>query len=305
MIRYVARRFYHSIFMILGITVTIFVITNVLGDPAILLMDPEAPREHYEQLRHNLGLDRPLYIQYFIFIKGAIAGDFGKSFLFREQAMTLVLEHMPATIELAIASILFAVVAAIPLGVVSAVKPYSVIDRVCRLIAFVGQAAPGYWLGILAILVFGAELRWLPISGRGGISHLIMPATTLGMYTLAAIMRLTRSAMLDVLDQEYIRTARIKGLRESTVILKHAFKNALIPVLTIVSLFLGRLLGGAVVTETIFAWPGLGRLSVQAIHASDFPLVQASVFLMSIGYISINLIVDLLYCAVDPRIKYE
>ena len=305
MIKYILRRLYHSVFMILGITVIIFVITNVVGDPAVLLLDPEAPQEQYQNLRHELGLDRPLYIQYLMFLKELTGGSFGRSFQFQEPAMALVWEHLPATIELTVASIAFAVAAAIPLGILSAVRPYSLLDRVSRFIALAGQAAPGYWLGIIAILFFGAKLRWLPISGRGGLDHLILPATTLGLYSLAAIMRLTRSAMLDVLDRDYIRTARIKGLGERAVILKHAFKNALIPVVTIVSLFLGRLLGGAVVTETIFAWPGLGRLSIQAIQSSDFPLVQASVFIMSIFFIGINLIVDIIYCWIDPRISYD
>ena len=189
MIKYILRRLVHSIFMILGITIIIFVITNVIGDPAVLLMDPEASKEHYEALRHEMGLDRPIYIQYLLFIKEVARGDFGQSFLFREPAMDLVWEHMPATIELTMASIVFAVVVSIPLGILSAVKPYSIIDRLCRLIALAGQAAPGYWLGIMAILFFGVRLRRLPISGRGDMTHLVLPATTLGLYSLAAIMR--------------------------------------------------------------------------------------------------------------------
>jgi len=291
--------------MILGITIIIFVITNVVGDPVALLMDPEAPKAQYEMLRHQLGLDRPFYTQYLLFLKNVIQGDFGRSFQFEESAMGLVWEHLPATVELAGAAVIFAIIAAIPVGIVSAVRPYSLIDRLGRLIALVGQAAPGYWLGIMAILFFGVKLRVLPISGRGGLDHLVIPAVTLGFYALAAIMRLTRSAMLDVLDRDYIRTARIKGLSENKVVLKHAFKNALIPVVTIVSLFMGRLLGGAVVTETIFAWPGLGRLSIQAIQASDFPLVQATVFVMSVFFIAINLLVDILYCWIDPRVTYS
>lgn len=291
--------------MMLGITIIIFVITNVVGDPVALLMDPEAPKAQYEMLRHQLGLDRPFYTQYLLFLKNVIQGDFGRSFQFEESAMGLVWEHLPATVELAGAAVIFAIITAIPVGIVSAVRPYSLIDRLGRLIALVGQAAPGYWLGIMAILFFGVKLRVLPISGRGGLDHLVIPAVTLGFYALAAIMRLTRSAMLDVLDRDYIRTARIKGLSENKVVLKHAFKNALIPVVTIVSLFMGRLLGGAVVTETIFAWPGLGRLSIQAIQASDFPLVQATVFVMSVFFIAINLLVDILYCWIDPRVTYS
>jgi peptide/nickel transport system permease protein len=291
--------------MILGITIIIFIITNVVGDPVALLMNPEATKEQYQVLRHQLGLDRPFHTQYLLFLKNVVMGDFGRSFQFEEPAMALVWEHLPATVELTVAAVIFAILASIPVGIMSAVKPYSLIDRMGRFIALTGQAAPGYWLGIMAILFFGVRLRLLPISGRGTLAHLILPAVTLGFYALAAIMRLTRSAMLDVMDRDYIRTARIKGLGEKKVVLKHAFKNALIPVVTIVSLFLGRLLGGAVVTETIFAWPGLGRLSIQAIQASDFPLVQAAVFVMSIFFIAINLLVDILYSWIDPRITYS
>lgn len=305
MLTYICRRLYHAIFMVLGITIIVFIITNVLGDPAILLLDSEATEEQHQMLRRSLGLDRPLYTQYFVFLKKLAKGDFGMSIQFQEPALKLVLQHVPATVELTLASLLFGVVIAIPVGVISAVRPYSLIDRVSRLIALIGQATPGYWLGIMAILFFGVKLRWLPISGRGDLSQLILPAVTLGLFSLAAFMRLTRSAMLDVMDKDYIRTARIKGLPERKVVLKHAFKNALIPVVTIVSVFMGRLLGGAVVTETIFAWPGLGRLSVQAIQSSDFPVVQAAVFVMAFLFITINLTVDILYCWIDPRIKYD
>ena len=305
MIKYIARRLYHSVFMILGITIIIFIITNVVGDPVALLMDPEAPKAEYEMLRHQLGLDQPIYMQYWAFLKNFVRGDFGRSFQFEEPAMQLVWQHLPATLELTLSAMFFAVLVAIPVGIISAVKPYSLLDRVGRFVALAGQAAPGFWLGIMAILFFSVEMKWLPASGRGGISHLILPAVTLGFYAMAAILRLTRSAMLDVMDKDYVRTARIKGLGEGKVIIKHAFKNALIPVITIVSLFLGRLLGGAVVTETIFAWPGLGRLAVQAIGSSDFPVVQAAVFMMSVMFIGINLVVDLLYGLIDPRISYN
>ena len=305
MVKYILTRLFHSIVMILGITLIIFIITNVVGDPTALLLDDEATVEQQQMLRHEIGLDRPLYIQYFVFLKNAVRSDFGESFQFQEPAFRLVMEHLPATVELSLAAILFAVVFAIPLGVISAVRPYTLLDRLVRLAALAGQAAPGFWLGIMAILFFGVKLHLLPISGRGGLANLILPAATLGFYALAAIMRLTRSAMLDVLDKDYIRTARIKGLGEGKVILKHGFRNALIPVVTIVSLFMGRLLGGAVVTETIFAWPGMGRLAVQAIQSSDFPVVQAAVLLMSLLFIAINLAVDILYTWIDPRITYN
>ncbi|KIX15537.1 ABC transporter permease [Dethiosulfatarculus sandiegensis] len=305
MVRYILNRLFQSVLMLLGITLVIFVITNVLGDPAALLVDDEFSKEEQLALRHEIGLDQPLMVQYFRFVEKAVQGDFGQSLQMQTPAFELVWEHLPATVELSLAAIFFAVLFAIPLGIASAVKPYSVLDRVLRVLALSGQAAPGFWLGIMAILFFGVKLKLLPISGRGGWEHLIMPAATLGFYALAAIMRLTRSAMLDVLDKDYIRTARIKGVHEKSVVLKHALKNALVPVITIVSLFMGRLLGGAVVTETIFAWPGMGRLAIGAIQTSDFPVVQAAVFLMSLFFILINLLVDILYSFIDPRITYN
>jgi len=305
MIKYILRRLFYSIFMVLGITIIIFVITNIVGDPVALLMDPEAPKEQYQMLERQLGLDRPFYVQYFSFLRNIVQGDFGRSFQFEEPAMGLVMQHLPATVELTLSGMFFAIVMAIPIGIISAVRPYSLVDRLARLLALAGQAAPGFWLGIMAILFFGVKLKILPVSGRGSLAHLVLPAMTLGFYAMAAILRLTRSAMLDVLDQDYIRTARIKGLGEGKVILKHAFKNALIPVITIVSLFLGRLLGGAVITETIFAWPGLGRLAIQAIQSSDFPVVQAAVFVMALFFIVINLAVDIIYSWIDPRITYN
>jgi ABC-type dipeptide/oligopeptide/nickel transport system permease component len=295
----------HSVFVIIGITVVIFLFTNIIGDPVVLLLPPDATRADYEILRRQLGLDRPLHLQYIIFLGNAVRGNFGTSFIFNRPSLPLVMEYLPATIELTAASMFIAVVFAVPLGILSALKPYSLMDRVGRVFGLLGQAAPGFWLGIMAILLFGVKLKWLPISGRGGIEHLILPAVTLGLFSMAAIMRLTRSSMLDVLDKDYIRTARIKGLQEKWVVLKHGFRNTLIPVVTIASLMLGRMLGGAVVTETVFAWPGVGRLAVQAIYTRDFPVVQGAVFFTCIFFVAINLLVDILYTWIDPRISYE
>ena len=303
--KYILRRMVHSVFVILGITVIIFLFTNIIGDPVVLLLPPDATRADYELLRRELGLDRPLHLQYLIFLGNAVRGNFGISFIFNKPSLPLVMEYLPATIELTVASMLIAVVFAVPLGILSALKPYSLLDRIGRVFGLLGQAAPGFWLGIMAILLFGVKLKWLPISGRGGIEHLILPAVTLGLFSMAAIMRLTRSSMLDVLDKDYIRTARIKGLQEKWVVLKHGFRNTLIPVVTIASLMLGRMLGGAVVTETVFAWPGVGRLAVQAIYSRDFPVVQAAVFFTCIFFVAINLLVDILYTWIDPRITYE
>jgi peptide/nickel transport system permease protein len=291
--------------MVLGVTILIFIITNVIGDPVVLLLDPTAPPSQFDLLRRELGLDKPFHIQYLVFLKNAVRGNFGQSLQYREPAMPLVLHYLPATVELTLAAMFFMVSVAIPIGVYSAIRPYSIGDRIARFLALCGQAAPPFWLGIMAILWVGVKLKLLPISGRGGLSHLILPAITLGFYGMAAILRLTRSAMLDVLEKDYIRTARIKGLTERKVVLKHAFKNALIPVVTYIALLLAALLGGAVITETIFAWPGLGRLAVQSVTARDFPVVQASVFVASIFYISINLFVDVIYTWIDPRITYK
>lgn len=304
MINYILKRMLHSTVVILGITVIIFLLTNIVGDPVALLLPPDATRADYDLLQRQLGLDRPLHVQYLYFIRNAIRGDFGISFVFHRPSLPLVMDYLPATIELTIASMVIAIVFAVPLGILSALKPYSALDRVGRFFGLIGQAAPGFWLGIMAILLFGVKLKWFPISGRGGVEHLIMPAVTLGLFSMAAIMRLTRSSMLDVLDKDYIRTARVKGLQERWVVLKHAFRNTLIPVVTITSLMLGRMLGGAVVTETVFGWPGVGRLAVQAIYARDFPVVQAAVFFTSVFFVLINLFVDILYTWIDPRITY-
>lgn len=305
MVKYILRRLFVSVFVVFGITLIIFIITNVIGDPVALLLPLDATRADYELFQKELGLDRPLYVQYILFLKNAIQGNFGKSFLFNKPCLQLVMEYLPATIELTFASMFVAVIVAIPIGILSAVKPYSLLDRCGRIFGLLGQASPTFWLGIMAILLFGVKLKWLPISGRGNLSQLVMPAVTLGFFSMAAIMRLTRSSMIDVLDKDYIRTARVKGLPESWVVVKHAFKNTLIPVVTIVSLMLGRMLSGAVIVETVFAWPGVGRLAVQAIYTRDFPLVQATVFFTSIFFIGINLLVDVLYTWIDPRITYE
>lgn len=305
MLKYISKRLVHSILMIFGITIIIFIITHMIGDPTALLLDPTSRKEDFEALRGQLGLDQPFYVQYFVFLKNAVRGDFGESLRAHEPAMRLVLQYFPATAELTAAAMIFMIMIGIPVGIISAAKPYSLGDRIGKLFALAGQAAPNFWLGIMSILVFGVKMKWLPISGRGGLDHLILPAITLGFFGMAAVMRLTRSAMLDVLDKDYIRTARIKGMPERKVVLKHAFKNALIPVVTYVGILLASLLGGAVITETIFSWPGLGRLAIQSISTNDFPVVQSVVFLASVIFVSINLLVDVLYCWIDPRISYS
>lgn len=302
---FLLKRLYHSFVVIFGITLIIFVITHMIGDPVNLLLPPEASQSEREILRSHLGLDQPLPIQYAVFLRDAIRGNFGISFRHGRPALGLVIEHLPATLELTVAAMLISIFLAIPIGILSSIKPGSFMDRLGMTFALFGQSAPVFWVGVMFILLFGVKLQWFPVSGRGGIENLIMPAMTLGLFSMAAITRLTRSSMLDVLDKEYIRTARIKGLPEVVVVFKHALKNALIPIVTIVALQFGMMLSGAVITETIFAWPGVGRLAVNAIYNRDYPVVQASVFITSVFFILINLIVDLIYTYIDPRITYR
>ncbi len=250
-----------------------------------------------------MGFDDPMAVQYLRFLRGALRGDFGESVRHGEPAMGLVVERLPATFELAGAGLLLALCLAIPTGIVSAVRRNTAVDYVSTVLALLGQAMPTFWLGIMLILLFSVRLSWLPSSGRGDLEHLILPAITLGLFTTARITRLTRSGMLEVLGQDYIRTARAKGMSEPPVVWKHALKNASIPIVTIVGIELGTLLGGSVITETIFAWPGVGRLSVQAIFNRDYPVVQAAVFLLAATFVLVNFLVDVLYTYLDPRIR--
>jgi ABC-type dipeptide/oligopeptide/nickel transport system permease component len=303
--RYLIRRLGRAIFALWGISTIVFVVLRLSGDPAVLLLPQEASVEDIMRLRHDLGLDDPLLWQYLRFLGNALVGDFGESLRHREPAMALVRSHLWATLELSFAAFFIAAVVAVPLGIVAAVKPHSLYDHAVMTLTLIGQSAPTFWIGIMLILAFGLGLRWFPIGGRGSLSHLVMPAITLGAFAMASIARLTRSAMLDVLCLDYINTARAKGLSNSRVIWKHALKNAAIPVVTIMGLQFGALLGGAVVTETVFSWPGIGRLAIQGIYNRDYPVVQASVFIAAAFFVVINFIVDLLYTILDPRIRYE
>ena len=300
---YLRRRLWQSLLVLLGVSVVVFLILHLTGDPAALLLPPDATAEDIAKFRTAMGFDDPVAVQYVRFLKGAVRGDFGESLRHGEPAMGLVLERLPATFELAGAGLLIALGLAIPAGIVSAVRRNTSVDYVSTVVALLGQAMPTFWLGIMLILIFSVRLNWLPSSGRGGLEHLILPAITLGLFTTARITRLTRSGMLEVLGQDYIRTARAKGVGEPPVVWKHALKNASIPIVTIVGIELGTLLGGSVITETIFAWPGVGRLSVQAIFNRDYPVVQAAVFLLSSTFVLVNLFVDVLYTYLDPRIR--
>ena len=300
---YLGRRLAQSLLVLLGVSFVVFFILYLTGDPALVLLPPDATAEDVRRFREAMGFNDPFIVQYGRFLAGALRGDFGQSIRHGEPAFGLVVERLPATFELATAALLIALVIAIPAGIVSAVRRNTIVDYVATVVALLGQSMPTFWLGIMLILLFSVQFNVLPSSGRGGLSHLILPAITLGLFTTARITRLTRSGMLEVLNQDYIRTARAKGVASSPIVWKHAFKNAAVPIVTIVGIELGTLLGGSVITETIFAWPGVGRLSVQAIYNRDYPVVQAAVFLLATTFVLVNLFVDVLYTYLDPRIR--
>ena len=303
MFRYVVRRLIQTVFVVLGVTAASFAMLFMTGDPALAMAGDQWTPEQIDQFRRDMGFDRPWIVQYGEFLWRAVQGDFGVSLRQRQPTFTLIMERMPATLELTFAALVISVVVALPIGIISAARRNSVEDNASMLFALIGQSVPVFWLGLMLILVFGVQLRLLPVAGRGGWEHLILPAVSLATFSLARNARIIRSSMLEVLGQDYVRTARAKGLVERTVLYRHALKNALIPVVTLIGLEFGTLLGGAVITETIFAWPGVGRLTVQAIFARDLPLVQTSVTILATVFVLLNLAVDLIYTYLDPRIK--
>jgi len=303
MLSYLARRLFEFLIVLVGVLTIVFVLQRFSGDPTNLLLPIDAPEEVRADLRHQLGLDQPIAVQYVRFLGSVAVGDLGDSYRFRQPALGLVLERLPATLLLAGASLLISLVIALPLGILAAVYRNTWVDTVATGISLIGQAMPVYWLGLLGILLFAVQWRLLPSMGGGSFAALILPATTLAVYSASRIMRLTRSAMLDVLHQDYVRMARAKGLSEAKVLIKHALRNASIPIVTIVGLQFGGLLGGAVITETVFAWPGVGRLAVNAVQQRDFPVVQAVTVVIAFAFSLINLTVDLLYARLNPRIR--
>lgn len=303
MLSYLARRFLEFLVVILGVLTIVFLLQRLSGDPTNMLLPIDAPEQVRTELRSQLGLDRPILVQYLQFLGNVAVGDLGDSYRFRQPALGLVLDRLPATLLLAGASLLIALVMALPLGILAAVYRNTWIDTLATGISLIGQAMPVYWLGLLGILLFAVQWRLLPSMGGGSFAALILPATTLAVYSASRIMRLTRSAMLDVLHQDYVRMARAKGLSEGKVLIKHALRNASIPIVTIIGLQFGGLLGGAVITETVFAWPGVGRLAVNAVQQRDFPVVQAVTVVIAIAFSLINLIVDLLYAKLNPRVR--
>lgn len=305
MLAYILERLAQSVLVVLGVSVLVFGLLYASGDPVRLMLPADAKEQEIEEYRHALGLDRPLPLQYLAFLSRAVQGDFGQSFRHREAALSLVLERVPASAELALASLVFALGIAIPLGILSALKKDSFLDLGATVLAIVWQCAPTFWLGIILILIFAETLRWLPAAGRGGLESLVLPSITLGAFTAAIVMRLLRSSLLEVLGSDYVRTAQAKGLESAAILLRHALKNAAIPVITVVGLQVGVLLGGAVITEQVFGYPGMGRLALQAVVNRDYPVVQVFVMLSALVIVGANLLVDLLYTVVDPRIRYR
>jgi len=281
----------------------VFFLVHLTGDPAVALMPRDATPEDIEQFRHVMGFDRPLYEQYLSFLGRIVHGKFGYSYRYNAEALPLVLERVPATFELALAASFIALLISIPMGIIAALKKDSLFDNASTAIALFGQCMPTFWLGIMLILIVSVRLRLLPPSGGGGFKYLVLPAITLGAYSAAVISRLLRSSLLEVLSKDYIRTARAKGLAEKVVVYRHALKNAAIPVITVTGMQIASLLGGAIITETVFSYPGVGLLAMQSIRYRDIPVVQAFVTIMAVIVVITNLIVDLAYRYLDPRVR--
>ena len=303
--RFLLRRFLISIVTVLVVSVMIFGMSRAVGDPRVLLLDDYSTKDDWDRLGRELGLDKPYYEQYGIFVKEALKGEFGESIQQGRPAMHIILERLPATIQLGVAAFVLSLIVGVPLGILSAVKRGSLLDQFARIIALSGQSAPPFWLGIMLMFFFAVQLDWLPPFGREGPKSVILPAITLGWFYAAANLRLIRSAMLDVLDSEYIKLARAKGVSSRSIILKHAFRNALIPPLTFAGVTLGALVTGSLVTETVFAWPGLGKLAVDSLFGLDYPLLQGVVIIFTLMYVGASFLVDVLYAYIDPRIRYN
>ncbi|BDF69493.1 glutathione ABC transporter permease [Oscillospiraceae bacterium] len=305
MFRYILKRLGQSIIVLLGVTLVVFVVMNLTGDPLDFILPPGTPPEVYDRYEKELGYDQPIAVQYGRFLINAVQGDFGESHYYKKPAMEVVLSRVPATLQLALTALGLSILVGIPLGVLAAIKRGTPLDASIRFVALLGQCVPIFWLGMVLMLVFSIMLRWLPTYGNGSLKHLILPAVALSAYSCASIARLVRSGMIDVLGQEYITVARAKGVRELAVIMKHAFKNSLSSVLTILGLQMASLLGGSLVTETVFSWPGLGRLLQQAVLNRDFTVVEAVVCLIACTFVLVNLLVDIFYAVINPRIKYQ
>ncbi|MEE2777868.1 MAG: ABC transporter permease [Acidobacteriota bacterium] len=303
--RYVLRRLAHGLIAILGALLIVFVAQRLSGDPVALLLPMDASAEDAAAMREMLGLDRPIPTQFWVFLTDAARGDFGESYHWNAPASELLLDRLPATLELAFAGLFFALLLAVPLGVLSAVHRGSWIDRGAKLFALLGQAMPAFWVGLLLILFVAVRLEWLPAFGRGSLCHLVLPAIALGWYPVAAMTRTLRSAMLDILESDYVRMERAIGLPESSIVWRYALRNAAVPLVTLVGVYFANMLGGTFVVEVVFAWPGVGRTVVEAVFSRDFPVVQAGVLLSAVVFVVVNLVVDLSYGFIDPRIRRD
>ena len=306
MLKFIGKRLLMLIPVLIGVSLIVFTLMQLSpGDPAMIILGAQAAPEDIAILREEMGLNDPLVVQFFRFLLGMFTLDFGTSYKDGMPVLTKLLEALPYTAQLTFSAILLALIVGIPAGIISATKQYSIFDRIASVLALIGFSTPNFWLSIMLILVFSVNLQWLPVSGTGSILHLVLPSIALGLQSAAVFTRMTRSSMLEVLNMDYIRTARAKGLSERVVILKHALKNALIPVITVVGLQIGLLFGGAILTETVFAWQGVGRLMIDSIRAKDTPVVQGGVIFTASIFVFINLLVDILYACVDPRVKAQ
>ncbi len=305
MVAYIVRRIGLVCIVLFGVLTIVFFLQHLSGDPTDLLLPIDAPEELRRELRQEMGLDRPLYLQYVRFISNVLQGNIGESYKFKQPALTLVIERLPNTALLASTALFMALVVSIPLGIVAGVYRDSWIDTTATGVSLIGQATPVYWSGLLFILLFSVELRWFPSMGGGSPRALVLPSVTLAVYSMARITRLTRSAVLEVLNQDYVMVARAKGLAERVVLFKHVLRNAAIPIATMVGLQLGGLLGGAVLTEMVFSWPGIGRLAVNAVYSRDFPVVQAVTLVVAALFSGVNLLVDITYAVLNPQIRLD
>jgi peptide/nickel transport system permease protein len=303
--KYMIRRFVQSLLALLVLSLLIFLMSRLTGDPTPLMLPDDATYEDIERLRTALGLNRPLPVQYWVFLRNAVQGDFGRSIRARMPVRDMLKERLLNSIKLAAVAFGIAILLAFPLGVIAAVKKGTTLDTIANIVAVLGQSLPQFWVGIVLIQIFAVRLHWLPVAGSGSFAHYIMPAFTLGWFVVAGMMRLLRSSMLDVMGSEYVKLARIKGLPSRTVIWKHALRNALIPVLTFGAIYLAILITGAILVETVFAWPGVGQLIYQGIVFRDFPVIQAVVLLTAAIVITVNLLVDIAYAYIDPRIRFS
>jgi peptide/nickel transport system permease protein len=304
-LKYVIRRLLQAVLVVLGVSLIVFVMIRITpGDPVRTYLGESATDQQVAEYRHYLGLDEPLPLQYVRFLQRAVSGDLGNSLTYHQPATIVLAEHLPATLQLSFVSLALALLVAVPLGVLSAVRRDSFWDYLGMTLAMLGQSLPAFWLGLVLMLIFAVNLHWLPTSGSGGLPFLVLPSVTLGAYMAGLFTRLVRSGLLEVLGEDYVRTARAKGLPDRVVLYGHALRNMAIPLVTVIGLQFGTLLGGAVVVETVFSWPGVGTAAVTAIGARDYALVQAVVLVVSLFFVAVNLMIDLLYAYIDPRIHY-